>query len=175
MKTISITKKMIEDGKHVQFENHPECYIKTLRDDVGRRINVEKDTLERLEYSINYDPCFKCLFVNFRENAHVYVPTVSIGLKLLRSIVDIYNYKTERCLRYSMIAEILGLSYEEFMSISVPLKDDLLDYPSIAEDVPDTYSEETLFMNGIYFVYHDYKNSVVMVVKKSVGMFNPNY
>ncbi len=177
MKTI--TKQMIEDGKDLdQFENNPECRVTTYRDFVflngrsGRRVNVDKDKLEYLDDFLNYDYFYKYLVVYFHAFAQVFVPTVSVGLKLLRSVVDIYNYKTEHVLRYSLIAQILGFSYKEFMSISVHVKEDLLDYPDIVKDVSSTYSEETLYLNGLMFFYIDSK--VVFCVKRCIGMFNPN-
>ncbi len=72
---------------------------------------------------------------------------------------------------YSEIAEIVGLTYKEFMSTPAD-EHDLLDYPDIVESVSSTYSEFTLIMNGIMFFEKD--SEIVLSVQKSFGMFNPN-
>ncbi len=183
-KITTVTKTMIDAGVSDIFEDNPKCRITMDRVDImlhGKRSKsryiVHQKQLQSCCDFIFFDDYNKSLFVYFSADAHVFVPTVSVGLKLIKSIFNVYNYKTENVLPYSVIAEIVGLTYREFMSTHVDDRSSvmsvyLLDYPDIVESVCSTYSEETLIMNGICFFG---KNSeIVMSVQKSFGMFNAN-
>ncbi len=170
-----ITKELILSGIG-GLEGNPKCRITKDRMDIMistfcRGYNVNKQQLQSTSGFLYYDKYNKCLFLYFHCDVQIFVPNVFVGLKLLRSIFDIYNYKTENVLPYSEIAEIVGLTYEEFIASSD--EDTLLDYPDIAEMVSSTYSELTLSMNGILFFTNREDSEIVVSVQKTFGMFNP--
>ena len=169
-----ITKTLIDVGVCDIFEENPKCRIKLDRVDImlyGKGLKRYDVTKKSCSLLLNFCISIITTIVYFNKDAQVFVPTVSVGLKLLRSIFDVYNYKSENVLPYSEIAEIVGLTYKEFMSTPAD-EHDLLDYPDVVESVSSTYSEFTLIMNGIIFFEKD--SEIVLSVQKSFGMFNPN-